>query len=119
MIPDTATMNNLKPEGGVLTLANAATSKVMLLSSSPSHQAYNGVAENMFLLIFGGQRTHYTNKTNWGKNVPLANAGLDDQAGGIAYDLGGRTAALFAFMDGHVGRVAKGSITYGNIYQKN
>ena len=115
----TDAMNSLQPEGGILTLANAVTSKVMILSSSPAHEAYKGVAENMFLLLYGGQRIQYTNRVNWLKPVPLTNAGIDDQAGGIAYDLGGRKSALFAFMDGHVARVAKGTVTFGNIYSKN
>jgi len=108
------------PGGGELTVANAALSRVMLLSSSPAHEAFSGVAECMFL-FFWGVHPIYMNRVNASRIVPLANAGMDDQAGGIAYDLGGssRTAALFAHMDGHVKRVQKGTITYGQIYQKN
>lgn len=121
MAPDASTLTNLNAQGGILTLANAATSRVMILSSSPAHEGYKGVAENMFLFIFGVQRAQYTNRINWANKVPLTNEGMNDQAGGIAYDLGGRNrnAALFAYMDGHVGRVAKGNVTFGNIYSKN
>ena len=121
MAQSISALNDMRRGGGELTLANAALSRVMLLSSSPAHEDYKGVAECMFLFFWGGQRDLYMNRNNATRIVPLTNAGMDDQGGGIAYDLGGssRTAALFAYMDGHVGRVKKGAITFGNIYQKN
>lgn len=114
--------------GGRLTLANAPASRVMLLSSSPGQRSFGGVAQSLFLL-FWGQTSVYMNRNNINRVIPLTLPGMNgsDPAipngapGGIGYDLGGTSynAALFAFLDGHTSRVQKGTITFGQIYQKN
>jgi len=120
VMPENLDMVNLMGGGGRLSLTNAPASRVMLLSSSPGQQAWKGVAQSLFNL-FWDQTSVYMNRNNVNRIIPVTSRGMDDTPGGIGYDLGGssRTAALFAYMDGHVGRVQKGTITFGNIYQKN
>lgn len=120
VMPESSDMVSALGAAGRLNLANAPTSRVMLLSSSPGTKAFKGVAQSLFNL-FWGQTALYTNKSNMTRVVAVTSSGMDDTPGGIGYDLGGnsRNAALFAFMDGHAAKVAKGTITYGQIYQKN
>lgn len=105
---------------GRLTLVNAPASRVMLLTSSPGTKDFKGVAQSAFTLLWGATQL-YMNKANVNRVVPANQPGTKDTPGDIGYDLGGdsRTAALFAFMDGHTTRIQKGTLTFGQVYQKN
>ncbi|MBC8011476.1 MAG: prepilin-type N-terminal cleavage/methylation domain-containing protein [Burkholderiales bacterium] len=120
IMPESQGMIDSMGASGRLSIANAPGSRVMLLSSSPGQQAWKGVAQSLFTL-FWGQTGTVMNRTNISRIIPIASAGVDDTPGGIGYDLGGssRNAAVFAYLDGHAARIQKGTITYGQIYQKN
>lgn len=128
IMPENKDMLDEMGPGGRLSLSNAPASRVMLLASSPGISAFDGVAQSLFLL-FWGQTVIYMNRNNINRVIPLNSSGMsatdpsikNGTPGGIGYDLGGdsHTAALFAYMDGHVSREKKGTITYGQIYQKN
>ncbi|MBC8012310.1 MAG: prepilin-type N-terminal cleavage/methylation domain-containing protein [Burkholderiales bacterium] len=120
IMPESQGMIDSMGPGKRLSLANTPASRVMLLSSSPGQQAFKGVAQTLFNLFWGKQTTTM-NAANATRLIPLTEPGVNDTPGGVGYDLGGesRTAALFAFLDGHTARVQKGTITYGQIYQRN
>ena len=120
VMPESQDMIAAMGASGRLTLVNAPASRVMLLSTSPGTKDFKGVAQSLFSL-FWGQTGTYMNRANTTRIVPVTSAGMNDTPGGVGYDLGGdsRSAALFAFMDGHAARIQKGTITYGQVYQKN
>ena len=125
VMPENADMiSSIAGQGGRLTLANAATSRVALLTSTPVQQGNQwggvGSAGQSLFLHFWGQQGKFTSPARWNDVVPASEPGYD-VPGGIGFQLGGksRNAALIAFMDGHVARVAKTEFTYGHLYRKN
>lgn len=112
-----------------LTLGNAPISRVMLLTSSVNNPAWFGAPQTAYLLFWGGPREMFTGQTRVDRLIPARHEAVNNDKegfpngnlGGISFDIGGdnHTAAIFAYMDGHVERIKKGAIFYGHIYTRN
>lgn len=102
-----------------LSLRNANVSRVMLLTTAVSADGFNGPGQTAFAL-FWGVIDKFTDSNNLNRPIPMTDWG-QDAPGGIGYNLGGenRSAALFAFLDGHVGKITKGKVLYGQVYYRN
>jgi len=112
-----------------LTLGNAPTSRVMLLTSSASNPEWYGAGQTAFLLFWTGPAQTFIGQTRVDRVIPASHVAVSNASnslpngnfGGISFDVGGdnHNAAIFAYMDGHVERIKKGDIFFGHIYTRN